>query len=322
MNYRSVESARLLGIGIVSIVVVAVAASTIQSVTATGASTVTGPGVELPTPGGGGYELPDTGVDTDFPTGDGDPGGLVADVQACIVPLTAWYGALVYFGAFGGVLYLVERTYSFGAAVLGAYAVAPVAFLGYFLATSCPPSAGGGPGGFGGGGGGPGGGGPLGALQVSPVAAVAVFGLVLAAVADVLYRASGDQTVTALGEDDEGERDPADVADLAAAAGEAADRIEQYDEDVDNAVYRAWWEMTSMLAMPNPDSATPGQFADAAVDLGMDECDVERLTELFEEVRYGRRDAASREERALDVLRNIEAEYGNGGDTPDDATEN
>jgi len=84
--------------------------------------------------------------------------------------------------------------------------------------------------------------------------------------------------------------------------------------------------MTSLLAVPHPESHTPGEFADAAVDLGMDECDVDALTELYEEVRYGRRDAASREERALDVLRNIEAEYGDAdegdeGDTVDDSDE-
>jgi hypothetical protein len=310
MNYRSAESARLVGIGLVSIVAIAVAASTIQSVTTAGGASVTGPGITLPGVSGPGITLPSAEGPGVVPEVGGPDVNIVAPLQQCIQPLAAWYGGLVYFGAFGGVLYLFKRAYSTGAAVLGAYAVAPVAFLGYFLMTSCA-SAGGVVG--------PGNPGPTGpstppnpflGLETPLLAAAGVFALALLGVGAVLYRSSGDQTVGTLGDEDEGDRDPADIADLAAAAGKAADRIEQYNADVDNAVYRAWWEMTSLLQVPKPDSATPGEFADAAVDLGMDECDVERLTELFEEVRYGRRDAASREERAVETLRSIETAYG------------
>jgi hypothetical protein len=291
-------------------VAIAVAASTIQSVTTAGGASVTGPGITLPGVSGPGITLPSAEGPGVVPEVGGPDVNIVAPLQQCIQPLAAWYGGLVYFGAFGGVLYLFKRAYSTGAAVLGAYAVAPVAFLGYFLMTSCA-SAGGVVG--------PGNPGPTGpstppnpflGLETPLLAAAGVFALALLGVGAVLYRSSGDQTVGTLGDEDEGDRDPADIADLAAAAGKAADRIEQYNADVDNAVYRAWWEMTSLLQVPKPDSATPGEFADAAVDLGMDECDVERLTELFEEVRYGRRDAASREERAVETLRSIETAYG------------
>jgi len=318
MNYRSAESARLVGIGLVSIVAIAVAASTIQSVTTAGGASVTGPGVNLPGVSGPGVTLPGVEGNVDIQTPGGPGIDITAPLQQCIQPLAAWYGGLVYFGAFGGVLYLFKRAYSAGAAVLGAYALAPVAFLGYFLLTSCASL-----------GGGTGGGGPnqppgppdtpVAGLEMPLLAVAGVFALALLAVGAVLYRSTGDQTAQTLAADDE-DREPADIADLAAAAGKAADRIEQYNADVDNAVYRAWWEMTSLLNVSNPDSATPGEFADAAVDLGMDECDVAELTELFEEVRYGRRDAASREDRAVETLRSIETMYGDrsGGDTTDE----
>ncbi|NHN47773.1 DUF4129 domain-containing protein [Halostella sp. JP-L12] len=93
------------------------------------------------------------------------------------------------------------------------------------------------------------------------------------------------------------------------AAGRAADRIEE-SVDVENEVYRAWREMTGHLDVDRPESSTPGEFADAAVDAGMSADDVEELTGLFEEVRYGGMDPTDdREERAVDALRRIETTY-------------
>ena len=93
------------------------------------------------------------------------------------------------------------------------------------------------------------------------------------------------------------------------AAGRAADRIED-SVDVKNEVYRAWHEMTDHLDVDSPESSTPGEFADAAVDAGMTGDDVAELTTLFEEVRYGGRDPTEdREERAVDALRRIETAY-------------
>ena len=56
---------------------------------------------------------------------------------------------------------------------------------------------------------------------------------------------------------------------------------------------------------------TPGEFAAAAVDAGIDREDVVELTGLFERVRYGSEAAtADREARALDALRRIDDQYG------------
>jgi hypothetical protein len=141
---------------------------------------------------------------------------------------------------------------------------------------------------------------------------------VLIGAVGLLYRTMGEEEVVAV-EDDAVEDGP-DLDQFAEAAGRAADRIEEHNADVDNAVYRAWVEMTDLLDVDKPEMYTPGEFADTAVSLGMAEDDVNELTRLFNEVRYGGRDASTREDQALEILRNIEAEYG-GDDQGDDPTE-
>jgi hypothetical protein len=123
----------------------------------------------------------------------------------------------------------------------------------------------------------------------------------------MLFVASGDEEETVEGP---GEESPdQDVAAVGRAAGDAADRIER-DADVENGVYRAWVEMTDHLDIENPRSSTPAEFATAAVDAGMASDDVDELTRLFEEVRYGGEDVTSeREQRAVSALRRIEAAY-------------
>lgn len=123
--------------------------------------------------------------------------------------------------------------------------------------------------------------------------------------------------VLSTGDDDAADRetvaeeaDPdVDVGDIGRAAGAAADRIED-DADVGNEVYRAWTEMTALLDLSNPRTSTPGEFASAAVEAGMARGDVDELTRLFEEVRYGGESPTEdREERAVTALRRIESAY-------------
>jgi hypothetical protein len=100
-----------------------------------------------------------------------------------------------------------------------------------------------------------------------------------------------------------------DVEQLGRVAGEAAERIAR-GAVTNNEVYRAWREMTDHLDVANPDASTPGEFADAAVEAGLAREDVEELTSLFAEVRYGDREATDeREERAVAALRRIEEGY-------------
>lgn len=111
------------------------------------------------------------------------------------------------------------------------------------------------------------------------------------------------------GEDDPEPEPPADMRAVGAAAGRAADRIEETDE-FENEVYRAWAAMTDHLAVDRPESSTPAEFATAATAAGMDPADVARLTEVFEEVRYGGEEpTAERERAAVGTLRRIEATY-------------
>jgi len=111
------------------------------------------------------------------------------------------------------------------------------------------------------------------------------------------------------GDDEPGGESVDDAAAVGRAAGRAADRIER-DADADNEVYRAWREMTDLLDVPDPDTSTPGEFADAAVEAGLGRDDVDALTRLFEDVRYGGREASpARERSAVSVFRRIERRY-------------
>ncbi|SHG41753.1 DUF4129 domain-containing protein [Halobaculum gomorrense] len=140
---------------------------------------------------------------------------------------------------------------------------------------------------------------------------VAILGSVL-----LLVVSTGDD------EDDLAEAPPEPPAperrrEVGARAGEAADRLES-DADLENEVYRAWREMTGALAVENPRSTTPAEFAAAAVDAGMAREDVSTLTEAFEAVRYGDEPATpEREREAVAALRRIEEAY--AGDAADAA---
>ena len=141
------------------------------------------------------------------------------------------------------------------------------------------------------------------------VGVLAVLSLIFVGALAMAARSDDDETSGLAAEPDESTDERAAVA---AAAGRAADRItETATQHVDNEVYRAWDEMTRLLEVDNPDATTPGEFADAAIDAGLDAQHVEALTALFEDVRYGHRDStAEREQRAIETLRAIEAEAG------------
>ncbi|SNR40153.1 DUF4129 domain-containing protein [Halorubrum vacuolatum] len=112
---------------------------------------------------------------------------------------------------------------------------------------------------------------------------------------------------------EEGDTTTPDLAAVGRAAGEAADRIES--GAAENEVYRAWREMTEVLDIDRPASSTPGEFATAAIDAGVQPEPVEELTAVFERVRYGGADpTGDREHRAVEALRRIEATHGEDGE--------
>ena len=163
-----------------------------------------------------------------------------------------------------------------------------------------------------GGGGGSGLAGGSGNVSTPEAAFVAVVILAVVVSLLALVAAAGDDDASSgSGGRAEPEPDPADpdLAAVARTAGRAADRIE--GDAGDNGVYRAWREMTEALDVDRPASATPAEFATAAVEAGVDEGPVSELTEVFERVRYGGADPTDdRERRAAAALRRIEAEHG------------
>lgn len=150
------------------------------------------------------------------------------------------------------------------------------------------------------------------ASQPSLLLGIVLVVLILAAVV-LLIVATGDTGETAEeAEEPDPEPEPVNVGAVGRAAGAAADRIAG-EADAENEVYRAWTEMTEYLAVEGPESSTPAEFAEAAIDAGMAPDDVRELTALFEEVRYGTEEATEdRESRAIAALRRIEAAYAEG----------
>jgi hypothetical protein len=324
---RSRLDARTVALALLCVAVVAFAAATLDSTTSTegGGLGSLGPSQDTgyqgtPTPGDPGAD--DDGRDSilDIDAGSGSP---------CVAWLTR---PLVQAGLLLGLvgIFLGVRWYDDAAAGLAAtFLVAYPGGILYLLLTACRPGRGlidltvvGSPtttdsgGVFGGSG-----------SVTSPSVATQVLLLLvvglLGVVAVLVLTGDHDQLAAEADDADEEEtgevpdRRGSDVAAVAAAAGRAADRIEG-EGAFGNEVYRAWAEMTDPLEVDHPESSTPGEFAAAAVDAGMAGDDVDRLTDLFAEVRYGGQDPTpEREQAAVDTLRRIEAAYGEDTDDSD-----
>ena len=140
-----------------------------------------------------------------------------------------------------------------------------------------------------------------------------VLGLGLAgAVLAVVRTRTGESDDDDETSDEDGPDDAVDPAAVGRAAGRAADRLER-ETDLDNEVYRAWRELTDLLEVDDPETSTPAEFADAAVEAGLGREDVTELTRLFEDVRYGGAEpSAERERRAIEIFRRIEDRYAEG----------
>lgn len=135
---------------------------------------------------------------------------------------------------------------------------------------------------------------------------VLLFGILIVGLAAVLTQKPDDD------EDESKEQAAADADTVAAvgrAAGRAADRIAESDEH-ENEIYRAWAEMARQVRPSDPETKTPAEFADAAIEAGMEPADVRELTRLFEQVRYGTDEPSEADEqRAIGLLRRLESTY-------------
>jgi len=305
-GYLRRESAMVILIAVGCILAISVASATLTSTAEN-------------TGGTGLWEPSDTGdptqTDQDNTGGNGTGNGTGGDTESaitvdyCVQFLDGTLGILTLAAGFFALLYLVYRRYNTSAAFLSSFAIAPPLLAGYFTLT----------GGCFDGGGGPSNNstptpgppdppvGPDSIPAIGPEVLIGLFAVVVVGAVFLLYRATGDQVVEVQPEDED--EDP-EFSDFAAAAGRAADRIEEANADVDNAVYRAWREMTVLLDVPNPSASTPGEFADSAVEFGLAEDDVNELTRLFNEVRYGEKSPSEREDQAVAIFRRFEAEYG------------
>lgn len=306
------DTALVVLLGALAVVALGVAAATLDSAVVVGGG------------GGGGFGVGDGGG-----VGSGDapsvgvgsrPGGGTLLAPVCLPWLTELPAIAAILAAFliGGYL-LYRRTRSVIPPVAVSLAVAMPLFLVWVFLTACerssdretsrglvPSRLDGGAFLPAGGGGGPG---AEGSVVSNPEALLAlVLGLAVVGAVAMLFVGTGDDEERT---DDPGSdvSAPPDVAAIGRAAGAAADRIEG-DAGVDNEVYRAWREMTDLLDVPNPESSTAAEFADAAVAAGMDRGDVAELTRLFETIRYGgATPTEERERRAVEALRRIESTY-------------
>lgn len=273
----------------------------------------------------------DSGVDerSERPAADSGSGSAPAyEFQGlCIAVLDSALGLLALVLGAVGIAALATRSYDTKVTIMLSVALLPLVVLVFVVLTGgCgtqtlepptppaelqPPPPENGSSGQGGGGDGPVSGPTLPSLLVLTVLLVTIVG----AFAALFY-----------GGDDEG-REPTDAAAepdddvqrsaLGRAAGQAADRIEAGD-DFENDVYRAWREMTEPLEVDRPDSSTPGEFAAAARDAGLNPSHVDELRTMFEDVRYGDRPVTDdRERRAVEILRRIESVYADDDRDPE-----
>lgn len=321
LNQNTVSTIFLVCLAIVAVGLVASTIGTVEGVDIhIGGDSAAGD------PGGGDMDTqpPNEGTDA------GDGGSMERrehiDLQICIPVLTTGSAVLVIIGVMLTILYLVNHRYNLASAGLFGTFLIPMVMLAYFLSTNCHSGGDGRTGGLPDGGDviGSSGGGTGIAAPESPLIVALVFGgIVVLGVAMLVKNTRDDERFEPIEEEDVPD---ADAADFARAAGRAADRIEETNASVNNAVYRAWLEMTSLLHLDDPETAAPRTFAEEAIDVGLAEDDVWQLTELFNEVRYGGRDPDSREEGAIETLRDIERTYETNVDessttTAEDSTE-
>ena len=254
---------------------------------------------------------PDTGGEVDASEG-GESAAAVSnsiDLQFCIGFLRTLPAVGLILSTLGLATYGVKRQYNGSTAALVSAGVVPVVLFAYFVFTNCPGQGSGGDSVLSGSD-------VLGstgtvgtAPSIPPVLlGVGAAGVVLLAVG-ALYVMTGSDESFDMVESDEEETFDVKPETIAQSAGHAADRIEESDVPVDNAVYRAWQEMTALLDMESSESTPPADFAERAVESGLDEAKVRELTDLFRDVRYGEKSATEREDRAVEVLRDIEQSH-------------
>ena len=299
-----------LALALLAVVALALAAATLDSAVVADGAGLGGDGSGVGGDDGGAADDPAGGTDA---AADRSLAGAAGTSEPLCLPAlreppALLVGGLLFAGLFA-VVYRSTRSTAAGTAVCGAVGL-PIGLLWVGLAScgsaddvALPPTGGAvGEGLLPAGGGGSGG--AAGAVS-SSTPLIALFVTVAVAVVLVALLATGSDGRAAdeTSDPDEGEEPAAAVGRVAAAA---ADRIADGDADAENEVYRAWRRMTERLDVASPETTTPREFRQAAVEAGMDHEDVAALTRLFESVRYGDREPTDdRERRAVETLRRL-----------------
>lgn len=311
-----------------SVVGLAMGAATLTTTTGGGGS---GRFLQIQQPGSidPGPKSPPNGMPPDPPNLPGPP-GIDITLLTCIGFLSSLFGMALTVLALAIFVGAIYYRYNVWLALLSGWTIGPPVVLVYALLTNCMSSDVNGPGGpkipdIGDGPSGLGIGQTPVSIEHVPswVLDVVLGGVLVGAVGLLAVSRDGDEDVTteeATITADKDEDETNDLDEIARAARRGAERIEAHNADVNNAVYRAWLDMTRTLDVDDPETHSAGEFADEAIRMGMAENDVEELTELFNEMRYGGKDAATREAQAVAVLRNIEEQYGQRLDTDSTAT--
>jgi hypothetical protein len=94
--------------------------------------------------------------------------------------------------------------------------------------------------------------------------------------------------------------------DDAPGGGPVSPPADEDESSLPQTVEEAWTAMVELAPVRRTRSATPGEYARAAIDAGLPAAPVRRLTALFEEVRYGDRPStADRVQSAREALRSV-----------------
>lgn len=84
----------------------------------------------------------------------------------------------------------------------------------------------------------------------------------------------------------------------------------------DNKIYQSWKKMTQEIDLPRPNATAPREYAEKAIEEGKHADAVQRLTHLFEEIRYGTtQPTPETEKQAVQALEQITDEENEDTDT-------
>lgn len=107
--------------------------------------------------------------------------------------------------------------------------------------------------------------------------------------------------------------DTADTVGEATNSSSARRATTSSSVNLDNGVYRAWYEMIQNVDIPDSNARTPTEYAIAAVECGFETDAVTDITVRFEQIRYGRTEVTpDHEERAQAALDRIKGSDGEG----------